>query len=106
MAVVLIVVATCSAGGLTGGGCGGDDTADRPPSELVGVIVDLDEPGGRVSSFTLRNGGRTYEVFVAADVDYGFDLRHLREHREGGDPVRCRLEDRGGRLYALAIADA
>jgi hypothetical protein len=39
-------------------------------------------------------------------VDYGFDLGHLHEHRASGDPVRCLLEEREGKLYALRIDDA
>jgi hypothetical protein len=43
---------------------------------------------------------------IAPDVDYGFALGHLHEHESTGDPVRCVLEEREGRLYALEILDA
>ena len=62
---------------------------------------------GDVSAFTLETGeGDTYEIFIAEDVDYGFDLSHLDEHRTSRDPVRCALEERNGRLYATKILDA
>ena len=85
--------------------CGEDERA--VPSIAVGVITTVADEGGSVESFTLetRDHG-TFEVFIADDVDYGFDLAHLREHQATRDPVRCRLEERDGDAYALEIADA
>jgi hypothetical protein len=87
-------------------GCGGGEGNERAPSELVGVIVAVEPSTGPVRTFTLEAAGESYRIFVAADVDYGFDLHHLRDHRATGDPVRCTLEERGDRLYALTILDA
>jgi hypothetical protein len=84
--------------------CGGEES--RPPAELVGAIVEVQSENGSVVSFTLDAGGETHAIYIAKDVDYGFDLRHLHEHRTTGEPVRCALEERGERLYALEIADA
>jgi hypothetical protein len=84
--------------------CGGEES--RPPAELVGAIVEVQSEKGSVVSFTLDAGGETHAIYIAKDVDYGFDLRHLHEHRTTGEPVRCTLEERGERLYALEIADA
>lgn len=52
-----------------------------------------------------RREGSRVEVWIADDVQYGFDLEHLQEHEDSGDPVRCALEERDGRAYALSIAD-
>jgi hypothetical protein len=84
--------------------CGGEES--RPPTELVGAIVEIQSDNGSIASFTLDAGGETHTIYIAKDVDYGFDLLHLHEHRTTGEPVRCTLEERGERLYALEIADA
>jgi hypothetical protein len=73
---------------------------------VVGVIRAVERLDGDVSAFTLESGGENYEIFIAEDIDYGFHLSHLVEHRTSGDPVRCALEERNGRLYATSILDA
>jgi hypothetical protein len=83
-------------------GCGGNGNED---AELVGLIVDVRGRGNDVSSFTLRSGDETYEIRIAPDVDYGFQLGHLRLHESDLLPVLCKLERRDGRLYALEIVD-
>jgi hypothetical protein len=87
-------------------GCGSDAPREPAPSELTGLIVAIEGEGSDISSFTLDNFGEEYEIFIAPEVDYGFDLVHLREHERDRLPVRCRLDERDGRLYALEIADA
>ena len=85
--------------------CG--DERDPVPPAAVGVITAIDGSGSDVRSFTLETeDDGTLEVFIADDVDYGFDLAHLHAHETTGDPVRCALEDRDGRAYALEIVDA
>ena len=85
--------------------CG--ESRDPVPSTAVGVITAIEREGTEVTSFMLETDDEgTLEVFIAADVDYGFDLAHLHEHETTRDPVRCRLEEREGRAYALEIADA
>jgi hypothetical protein len=86
--------------------CGNEEPPEPSPSELTGLIVAIDGEGSDISSFTLDNFGDEYEVFIAPEVDYGFDLAHLREHERDRLPVRCRLDERDGRLYALEIVDA
>lgn len=91
-------------------------TRDSPrpaPAELIGTIVGVQSRDGEVRAFTLRlwdflpgRLGEIFEISLADDVDYGFDLDHLREHLATGEPVRCTVEERGGRLYALSILDA
>lgn len=91
--------------------CGGDEpTAERtpePPRELTGVILTIDSEGlGQISSFELKEGDETYEIFIDPEVDYGFNLGHLNEHLSTGQPVRVDLESREGKLYAQSIIDA
>jgi hypothetical protein len=81
--------------------CGGDDDSD----ELTGLIVDVQGQGNDVRSFSLRTGDATYEIRIAPGVDYGYPLAHLRIHASSLYPVRCTIERRGGRLYALEIVD-
>jgi hypothetical protein len=80
--------------------------AEDAPPEVTGVLLEIDSEGlGQVTSFVLKDGDARYEIFIASDVDYGFDLGHLNEHLTTGDPVRVSLEVRGDELYALAIDD-
>lgn len=89
-------------------GAGGDTVAaEDAPDEVTGVLLDVESEGvGEVTAFTLKDGDDTYEIFIAEDVDYGFNLGHLSEHLTTGDPVRVPLEVRDGKLYALSIDDA
>jgi hypothetical protein len=84
--------------------CGGG--GDNDSEELTGLIVDVQGRGNDVRSFTLRTGDRSYEIHLAADVDYGFTPAHLRVHASALFPVRCKVERRRGRLFALEIVDA
>jgi hypothetical protein len=86
---------------LVGCGGGGGDS-----NELTGLIVDVRGRGNDVRSFSLRSGDRTYDIRIAPEVDYGFQLGHLRAHQRSFFPVRCKFERRHGRLYALEIVDA
>ena len=87
--------------------CGGSgEAAAPPPEELTGIITAVRVEDGAVTGFTLDSLEGIYEIRIAADVDYGFDLKHLHEHERTREPVRCELEQRGGATYALAIADA
>ena len=85
-------------------GCGGD-ASPAPPDEVTGVIVDVYGEGSDVRSFTLETDAETYEIRIADDVDYGFDLAHLRDHQATRAPVHCRLENRDGAAYARTIKD-
>jgi hypothetical protein len=77
----------------------GTERGDRPDRRVQGR-------GNDVRSFTLESGGKEYRIRVAPDVDYGFQLSHLRTHQASLYPVRCTFERRAGRLYALEIVDA
>jgi hypothetical protein len=87
------------------GACGSEESPEPAPSELTGLIVAIEGDGSEITSFTLDSFGEDYEIFIAPEVDYGFPLAHLREHERDRLPVRCRLDERDGRLYALEITD-
>jgi hypothetical protein len=97
IAVLIAAVAACG-----GSGGNGDDEA----TELTGLIVDVQGRGNDVRSFTLQTPEGEYRLRIAPDVDYGFQLGHLRAHENSLLPVRCTLQRRAGGLYVLEIADA
>lgn len=96
------------------GACGDDDASSNPggaaevPDEVTGVITEIEAHKGKhVTAFTVESEeGETYDISIAADVDYGFDLSHLMKHRDEELPVSVTLEERSGTLYALSIDDA
>lgn len=92
--LVALVLASCS-------------DSKGPGDEVTGVVVDIESAGlGQVEGFTLKAGDDTFEILIDPDVDYGFNLDHLHEHRASADPVKVELDDRSGDLYALSIEDA
>lgn len=98
IAVTLALTACRGEGDLT------DDTVQT--ATLTGVVVDVESEGlNEVTSFELRSEGQIYEIFILEEVDYGFPLGHLNEHRVSGDPVEVETEERDGQLYAHAIED-
>jgi hypothetical protein len=106
----LLFVLCCVA--VLGVACGGEDGDSVPadvanaPDHVTGPILDVQsESLAEVTGFTLKDGDQTYEIFIAEDVDYGFDLGHLREHLRTGDPVEVTLDVREGKLYALSVED-
>ena len=96
------------------GACGDDDAPSNAagsaevPDEVRGLITQVEAHKGKhVTAFTVENEeGETYDISIAADVDYGFGLAHLIEHRKEELPVSVTLEERSGTLYALSIEDA
>jgi hypothetical protein len=85
--------------------CGGD--ADDANSQITGPVVDIEAASlGEVTSFEVQSRGTRYEIFIDEDVDYGFPLGHLNEHRVTGEPVVVEVIERNGRLYAQSIEDA
>ncbi len=97
---------------VVGVACGGDPAPKQgsrpspPPDPLIGVVTQVVVRGGDVASFEVRAEGRTFEILIDAARDYGFDLHHLEEHRQTGDPVRVDVERRSDGIYAVSIDDA
>ncbi|MDQ3618767.1 MAG: hypothetical protein M3391_01390 [Actinomycetota bacterium] len=93
----------------------GDDAAPSKaggqsgtPDQVTGLITKVEAHMGKhVTAFTLESeDGETYDISIASKVDYGFNLKHLIEHRDAKDPVSVTLEERRGTLYAMSIEDA
>jgi hypothetical protein len=87
--------------------CGGDNAAvTEAPSNVVGTITDVEPAEGEPTNFVVETeDGETFTIDIDPDVNYGFDLAHLHEHHETGDPVDIDLEERDGTLYAQSIED-
>ena len=64
MRPALLVILLLSALSACGEGAG----AEQAPTELTGVIVQVDESGNEITAFTLEAGGDRYTVFIAKDV--------------------------------------
>ena len=91
--------------------CGAEPAAERPPPSpppdpLTGVVTEVVVRGGEVTAFAVRADATTHEILIDPATDYGFDLHHLEEHRETGDPVVVDLERRDDGAYAVSIDDA
>lgn len=88
--------------------CGGDSDEDvAAPSSVTGIVTEVESSGlNEVSSFTVKSGDTHYEILIDEEVDYGFPLGHIEEHRKTAEPVEVDLEERDGRLYARSIVDA
>lgn len=84
--------------------CGDDSPA---PNEVTGLIISVtpEDQAEEVESFEVRDGEDTYEISIDPEVDYGFDLFHIREHEMDALPVLVKLDERGGDLYAVTIED-
>jgi len=91
---------------VTGAACGGDGGAT--PEAVTGVITEVSwsEDRTEVRSFILDGDDDDYEIWIDDEVEYGFDLAHLEEHRTTGEPVRVELRNDDGELYAERIDDA
>ena len=101
----LIGIAVVALGAL--GACGGDDPQEAgAPSSVTGIVTAVESEGlNEVTSFTLKDGDDVYAILIDEEIDYGFPLGHLEEHRVGAAPVEVEIEDRDGDLYALSIED-
>ena len=96
---VIVAVSLCL------GGCG-DRTPAAPPDPLEGLVTEVRTEGSAVVAFTLDTELEKIEVLIDPARDYGFDLNHLKEHRDLKQPVLVALERRDGGEYAVSIDDA
>ena len=91
---------------IVGMACSGPP-APTAPEVVTGVVVDVTSRGlGEVTGFVLKDGEETYGVEIDRNIEYGFPLDHLNEHRATGDPIRVELERQGRRWIALSLQDA
>lgn len=100
-ALLVVLVA-----GATACGAEAEESAGPIPPRAVGLVVELDADGADVRGFILEADGRRYDVRIDPEIDYGFDLVHLREHQRLEQPVEVALERRGDDVYATEILDA
>ena len=100
--VTLVVLAACS----PQAAAPPDPSPSPPPDPVTGLVTLVRFSGDEVRSLEVESEGRTYEILIDPAVDYGFNLRHLEEHRTAGDPVEVDVEVRGNRIYAVSILDA
>jgi hypothetical protein len=86
--------------------CGTREPAS-PPDQVTGLITAIGRgDDGAIESFTVRGGDQSFQIRIDPGRDYGFNLEHLAAHRASEWPVRVRLEQRDGTLYAVDIVDA
>lgn len=105
--MVSCIAATVFIGGCSEPAERPDDSTPQAPSEVTGVIVDIDSAGlGDVRSFELKRRDETFQILIDPEVDYEFDVGHLSEHLAGGQPVRVKVDARDGKLFAQRIDDA
>jgi hypothetical protein len=90
--------------------CGGDsdEPAEGPaPDKVTGLVVSVESTGlNEVTSFEVKEDEETYEILIDEEINYGFPLGHIEEHRKTAAPVEVELVERDGRLYATSILDA
>ena len=91
--------------------CGGSSapSEEEPaPDQVVGLITEVEPPEETEipTSFTVEEeDGDTYDIGIDPELDYGFDLLHVRDHFVTEDPVDVAVEERDGELIATSIAD-
>ena len=76
------------------------------PERVTGLVTEVRPSSGAVEAFRVETTLESYEILIDPRRSYGFDLRHLDEHRATGDPVVVRVEQRDGAAYAVSIEDA
>ena len=87
------------------GACASDAPTETQ-SPLEGTITDVTVDNGSVTEFEmLTSDGEDAVVTVDGERDYGFDLLHLEEHAETGDPVFVETHREGNRQIAFSIED-
>ena len=77
-----------------------------PPTQVTGLITELVFDGDQLLSLVVESRDGSVEVLIDAEHDYGFNLRHLEQHRTKEQPVLIHLESRDDSLYATDILDA
>lgn len=97
---ILVLAVSC------GTSAGPEAQRTPPPRQVTGIITELRFDGDQLLSFLVESRDATHEILIDPERDYGFNLRHLRSHRDQELPVLVQLETREGDLYAVEILDA
>ena len=82
-----------------------DDAPTGTPSQLEGTITEVEVEDDLVTAFEIETADGEETVLIDPERDYGFDLLHLEEHAETGDPVLVDVESDDGDLVAVTIED-
>ena len=86
----------------------GDRGAPPSPERIIGLVTEV-EPEDETeipTSFTVEDeDGTPFSIEIDPELDYGFDLLHVREHLVTQDPVDVSVEERDGALIATSIED-
>ncbi len=77
-----------------------------PVSQVTGLITETHYEGEQMTRFVVESREGSFEILIDLEHDYGFDLKHLEEHRTEELPVTVSLAARDGDLYAVDIVDA
>ena len=91
--------------------CGSDSEpsgASEVPDRIVGLITEVepeDESEVPTSFKVEEDDGDTFTIEIDPQLDYGFDLLHVREHFVTEDPVDVSVEERDDALVATSIED-
>jgi hypothetical protein len=73
---------------------------------VKGFIIAIEEEGGNPTAFTVDTDEGPVRILIDKKIDYGFDLRHLEQHRTEALPVSVEVAERHGQKVALQIYDA
>lgn len=79
---------------------------EPPPTQVTGLISETSYEGEQMTSFVVETRDDAFEILIDPGYDYGFNLKHLEQHRTKELPVQVALESRDGGLYAVDILDA
>jgi hypothetical protein len=71
-----------------------------------GFVIAIEKEGGRPAAFTVETENGPVRILIDDRTDYGFDLRHLEQHRTQALPVSVEVQERNGQKVALRIDDA
>ena len=77
-----------------------------PPSEVSGLITELTYDGDQLASFVVESEESSFEILIDPEHEYGFNLKHLEQHRDKELPVLVTIDVRDDGLYAVEINDA
>ncbi len=81
-------------------------SATPAPTQVTGLITELVFDGDQLLSLSVESRDGPVEVLIDGEHNYGFNLKHLEQHRTKEQPVLIYVEGRDDSLYATDILDA